>query len=428
MGKAAVIGAGITGLATAYWLSRHFSVDIYDKAEPGGLAGSLKIASDGYVEKFYHHFFLSDTHLRDLISELGLEGDVIGRQTKMGFNIGGKTYPFATPLDLLKFKPLTPYGKLMFGLTTAYLISLKDWKRLDGMTCREFYAKWRSGVVFEVVWKPLLKAKFGDAWDRIPMSWLWGRVSARGKSRTGATETLLYVKGGFKTLFDRLTGVLLQRGARIIRAAVDEISPSGEGLIVNGVKYDVVVYTGPNPVFPAVAGQIGKTEYFDKVREIDYQGVICALFILDKKLSDTYWLNVVSDGLPFSGVIEHTNFIEPSNYGGRHLAYAFNYVHRDAPLYMKQPDEIVEMYTQGLIRLFPHLGESDISEVHLSKEPYANTIYGLDYSITKPAYATPVKNLYLCNISQIYPEDRNLNNSVRIAREVAGAILGGERH
>jgi protoporphyrinogen oxidase len=241
MKRVAIIGAGITGLSAAYMLSDRYSVDVYERGEPGGLAGSLRLRGGGIIEKFYHHFFLSDEHLLKLISDLGLEGEIVSKETRMGFYIGDRIYPFATPLDLLRFKPLTLFQKAMFGITTLQLIYLRDWSRLEGINCERFFAKWRSKGVFEKVWKPLLLAKFGSAWDRIPMSWLWGRISARGKSRKQGAETLLYLRGGFKTLFDRLTDTLALRGVKIIGASVDRITPNGGRLEVNGTQYDSVV-------------------------------------------------------------------------------------------------------------------------------------------------------------------------------------------
>ncbi|MEZ4571278.1 MAG: hypothetical protein R2849_13315 [Thermomicrobiales bacterium] len=46
---------------------------------------------------------------------------------------------------------------------------------------------------------------------------------------------------------------------------------------------------------------------------------------LDRKLTDTYWLNIADPSLPFTVVVEHTNFIDPSEYDGNHYVYVNAY-------------------------------------------------------------------------------------------------------
>ena len=39
-----------------------------------------------------------------------------------------------------------------------------------------------------------------------------------------------------------------------------------------------------------------------------------------------YWMNMPKDQFPFLSLVEHTNFIEPSRYGGDHLIYCGDYL------------------------------------------------------------------------------------------------------
>ena len=47
----------------------------------------------------------------------------------------------------------------------------------------------------------------------------------------------------------------------------------------------------------------------------------------------------------------------------------------------------------------------------------------MNYSQRMPAHRTPIKNLYLANTTQIYPEDRGTNYSVRMGRQVARMVM-----
>jgi protoporphyrinogen oxidase len=53
---------------------------------------------------------------------------------------------------------------------------------------------------------------------------------------------------------------------------------------------------------------------------------LCPLLELDRSLSPYYWLNVGDRDMPFGGVIEQTNVLPPSTYGGRHVVDISSYV------------------------------------------------------------------------------------------------------
>jgi hypothetical protein len=53
----------------------------------------------------------------------------------------------------------------------------------------------------------------------------------------------------------------------------------------------------------------------------------------------------------------------------------------------------------------------------------AQPIIGVNYSQRIPDHRTPFRNLYLANTTQIYPEDRGTNYSVRMGRRVARLVL-----
>ena len=53
----------------------------------------------------------------------------------------------------------------------------------------------------------------------------------------------------------------------------------------------------------------------------------------------------------------------------------------------------------------------------------AQPIIGVNYSYRIPDIRTPTPNLYLANTTQIYPEDRGTNYSVRLGRQVARMVM-----
>ena len=77
------------------------------------------------------------------------------------------------------------------------------------------------------VWEPLLRAKFGDTWDKVSMGWLWARIHDR-------TSALGYLDGGFHQLYTALSARVEARGGVISYGApVRSIERGGRALQVS---------------------------------------------------------------------------------------------------------------------------------------------------------------------------------------------------
>ena len=62
-------------------------------------------------------------------------------------------------------------------------------------------------------------------------------------------------------------------------------------------------------------------------------------------------------------------------------------------------------------------------ERHLFREPAAQPVVGVGYRDRIPPLETGVPGLVLANTTQIFPEDRGTNYSVRLGEEAAHAVL-----
>ena len=154
-----------------------------------------------------------------------------------------------------------------------------------------------------------------------------------------------------------------------------------------------------------------------------YNGALCLILELNKSLSKYYWLNINDPGIPFGGVIEHTNFIPPSEYNGSHLVYFFNYLPETHPYFAMSKEELFDEYKNGILKIFPAFSEDWIKNSFVTKTGFATPVYFLDYSRNKPSYETPLKNLFMVNMTQIYPEDRNVSACIQIAREFCSKYM-----
>lgn len=106
MNSAAVIGAGITGLTAAYRLAKQgWQVTVFEAArEVGGLASGYRGGDwDWPLERFYHHLFASDSHMRGLVDEIGFGSRLFFRRPVTAQWWEGKTYPLDSPGAVLRF-------------------------------------------------------------------------------------------------------------------------------------------------------------------------------------------------------------------------------------------------------------------------------------------------------------------------------------
>jgi protoporphyrinogen oxidase len=174
-----------------------------------------------------------------------------------------------------------------------------------------------------------------------------------------------------------------------------------------------------------VAGHLLPDAYAAKLRSIEYYAALCLVLELDRPFSPYYWTNVADRDLPFIGLIEHTNFVEPERYGGRRFLYVSNYLPHGHELLGRSMDEVLDRYEPGLRRVNPGFERSWVRQSWLFREPAAQPIVTVGYKDRIPALQTGVPGLVLANTTQVYPEDRGTNYAVRLGEDAARAVLSG---
>ncbi|MDI6858847.1 MAG: NAD(P)/FAD-dependent oxidoreductase [Dehalococcoidia bacterium] len=432
-----IIGGGIAGLTAAYRLQQlGHQVAVYE-ARPflGGQAGTFEVGGER-LEVFYHHLFSSDTHVISLIEEMGLGERLSWRDSKVGFYYGGRVYDFVTPMDLLRFRPVSLVDRVRLGLVGLYLRRQKDWRRYEGVTAREWIRRWAGKRNYEVVWGPLLKGKFGSRADDVGMVWFWGKIFLRFASRGGGVaqkEKLGYLMGSFGLLTDELSRRLREGGARletgrpVEQIVVQDGRASGVRLAGGETApHDAVIATVPNGSFLQMAPFLPQS-YAALLRKVQYQWATCLVLALKESLSRIYWMNISDPEIPFVGAIEHTNYIEPSHYGGRRILYLSNYVEESSPVADMSIDEISAHYLPHLTKINPAFSPDWVTERWLFKDPAGQPVITTNYGSSIPDHRTPVPGLYLANTTQIYPEDRGLNYSVRLGENIARLVSDDQR-
>ena len=428
--RVVVIGAGFTGLAAAYQLARQgTNVTVVESdSGVGGLAGSFEVGGE-LLEKFYHHWFTSDSHIVQLIKELGTEERIAYRPTTTGVYVSNSLFKLSGPLDVLRFTPLRLSDRIRLGMLVLRARAIKDWRRLETLTAEEWLLRSGCSEVYRVVWEPLLRNKFGPYASHVSAVWLWNKLRLRGGSRNKkGGEVLAYYRGGFGALAERIAAEIDATGGEIRR------NVSATGLIVEAgrvrgvctsqgnIAADAVIASTALPVVAGLAKEHVPPSYVEQLQRIQYLANICLVLELDRRLSQIYWLNVSEPGFPFVGVIEHTNLESPKTYGGRHIVYLSKYLSRDDPLYQMDERSVMQYCVPHLQRIFPRFEQNWIRAYHLWRAPYAQPVVVRGYGALVPQAETPIPGVYIASMAQIYPEDRGTNYAVRDGRAIAGKV------
>jgi protoporphyrinogen oxidase len=429
-----IIGGGYAGLTAAYELQkRGHAVTVFEKYGTwGGQAATLPLQGTR-IEYFYHHLFGSDTHILGLMDELGLGDQLHWIESKVGVYSEGHIYNFVTPFDLISFKPLSLINRVKMGLMYLYLGRVNDWRSLEQITAREWILRYLGEEIYEKFWGALLRGKFGDRADQVSMTWLWGKIKVRGSSRQGATakEKLAYPVGSFEiitqALVDRLQagGADLRLGQEVTGMTTDPDDPQRvTGIITKkeSLPFDVVIATVPGYSFLEIAPPTLDKGYADLLRSVPYQAAVVLLLTSKQSLSHIYWLNIADRTMPYVGVIEHTNYVPPSEYQGRHLIYVSNYLERDNPIYSMKANELFDLYEPHLQRINPAFDASWIEKKIVLRAEAGQPLITCNYSQRIPDHRSPIKGLYLANTLQIYPEDRGTNYSVRLGKTISRIV------
>jgi protoporphyrinogen oxidase len=191
--------------------------------------------------------------------------------------------------------------------------------------------------------------------------------------------------------------------------------------------FDAVVSTSPLIQFQAMTRSLGLDPAIAGLK-LDYQGVVSAVFLLEKPLSRYYWMPVVDSGATCQGVIEMSNLVPLDRSQGLFVTYVVNYTHRDSALFKKPDAEILDIYRRDLAALFPDAGRT-IKDAFLFRAPFVEPIWTLGYQKVCPPTSVIPGRLYMACTAQVYPNVNSWNSCCEVvermipalAREIAAA-------
>ena len=459
----AIIGSGFLGLTLALRLAEQGNrVTVYESApEIGGLASAWQIG-DVVWDKHYHVTLLSDSYTRSIVEEIGLKDEFEWVETKTGFYTDGKLVSMSNTLEFLRFPPLDLISKLRLGAAIFYASRVKDWKALEKISVEDWLTKLSGRKTFEKMWKPLLKAKLGEAYKETSAAFIWATIQRMYAARNAGLkrEMFGYVRGGYARVLEKFGEHLQEKGVEIrLNSRVENIQKLSDGKIKifnaktqrredakketypqididthklkmretvavadkitedrrpkTEDRFDQVILTCPSNVAAKILPQLTEKEKA-KHENIKYQGIVCASVLLKKSLSDFYVTNI-TDETPFTGIIEMSALVDKKEFGGNALVYLPKYVAPDDELFEKTDAEIEEIFLSALEKIYSHFKREDVVEFKISRVRQVFPLPTLDYSANVPTVKTSLENVYIVNSAQITNGTLNVNETVQLA-------------
>jgi protoporphyrinogen oxidase len=427
-----IVGGGFLGMTLAHRLVQQGKrVALFEGADHlGGLASAWRI-DDVVWDRHYHVTLLSDTYLRSLLAELGLEKEMQWVETRTGFYTDGKLYSMSNTPEFLRFPPLGLLDKLRLGATIFYASMIKDWKRLERIPVADWLRRWSGRHTFEKIWLPLLRAKLGQNYKKASAAFIWAIIARMyAARRTGLKKEMFgYVPGGYARILERFGELLAEENVSVrLRHRAKQVGPASGGRVFiefeNGGRelVDQVVVTAAAPYAARVCPGLSEDER-TRLNGIQYQGIICASLLLQKPLANFYVTNITDSWVPFTAVIEMSALVDRKHFGGNTLVYLPKYLTPDDPAFSLSDQEVEQMFVGALLRMYPHLDRSDVLGFRVSRVRYVLAISTLDYSEHLPPMKTSIPGLHIVNSAHIVNGTLNVNETIQLAEKAAAELL-----
>ena len=424
MHQVAILGGGPMGLSVAYHLAKRGlrPLVLERDAELGGMSASFDF--DGVrLERYYHFINLPDHDLFALLRELGMEQEMRWVDTKMGFFRNGRLHPWGNPLALLAFDDVSLLTRLRYGCHAFSCKFITDLLELDDTPASDWIRRWEGNEGYNVLWRTLFEKKFFELADPLSAAWIASRVRRVANSRKSLMrEQLGYLEGGSEGLVLRLASEITRMGGEIRTACpVEQVVQTGDTFeltLQHGepVTAEAVVSTLPLPYVPSIMPFLPST-YADRVRQVRNIGVACALFRLAKPVTQNFWLNVDMPDCDVPGIIEYSN-LRPMN--AAHVYVPF-YMPPTHPNWMADDATLLAKARSYLAAINPEAAATE-QAARLFRYEYAQPVCPPGFRKVLPPYSPGIKNLLIADTTHSFPEDRSIQESVRIGKELADEL------
>lgn len=423
----AVIGAGALGVTLALQLARRGQhVTVYEAGDVlGGLAAPWQLG-DITWDRHYHVTLLSDARTRAMYSAAGIHDDELRWvETKTGYyGTDHVLRSVSNAVEFLKLPGLSPIDKVRLGATIVGGSRIRNGRRMERLTVERWLRRWSGKSAFETFWKPLLRAKLGDAYSKASAAFIWATIQRLyAARRTGLKKEMFgYVSGGYSRVFAAFSATLADAGVRVrLSTPVQQVARVGEHLeVVTGEgteRFDRVVVTTNAPLAARLCPDLVTGER-ERLQRVEYLGIVCVSLLLEQPLSPYYLTYITEPSTPFTAVVEMTAFIDPAEVGGKSLVYLPKYLAASDPLFQADDAEVVATFLPFLQQMYPSFDPSQVVAARVSKVAQVFAVPTLNYSDDAPTIATSVPGLFLAGSAHLPFSTLNVNDTLSLVDAV----------
>ncbi|KKI52529.1 Protoporphyrinogen IX oxidase, aerobic, HemY [Staphylococcus equorum subsp. equorum] len=318
----AIIGAGITGLSSAYFIKKQrpdIDVTIYEASNRAG--GKIQTyRTEGYTIELGPESYLGRKQIMtDIAKEIGLENDLITNQTGQSFIYAkNKLFPIpggsilGVPTDIkpfLKTKLISPTGKLTAGLD----LFKKSIEMNHDISVGSFFRQRLGDEVLENLIEPLMGGIYGTNIDDLSLMSTFPEFKQREEQFGSLIKGMRYEKeqrqkqrqlypgapkGQFKqfrhglsSFIEALTKYVLNLGVKIeFNTPIQDIIVAQKSyeIVTSETKteYDGVLVATPHQTFMQWFGNDPSFDYFNTMNSTTVATVVLAFD--EENIENTY--------------------------------------------------------------------------------------------------------------------------------------------
>ena len=429
----AVVGGGMLGMTAALALAKrnNYRVTLLEKNDMLGGLSTYFSYENASIDKYYHVILPQDTALLELFSDINISKNLYWVKTRSGFFGDNRLASLSSVLDFATFPFLNPWHKLRLVTGILYSVTLKNSDILDTVPVTEWLKKIFGTGVYESIWLPLLKSKLGTAYNKASASFIWSTIRRLyGARESGKKEEKMgYIKGGYRSVLnefeDSLTksGVIIKKKHDVSKIDPDNMKISYRSGGDKPETYDSILLTVPSPIVEQLIDVSQSSPVMNDILDTHYLGLVCVVILLRRSLSSYYVINLLDQELPFTGVIESTNIVQPSHVGGYHVVYLPKYMPTEELSGVGNDEEIIRTYLAGLKKIFKDLEDNDIIKCFVFREKFIQPVQTPGYCKKSFSFNTAYENIFIANSAMLFNTTLNNNAIVILGKKAADAVI-----
>lgn len=288
MKKVAIIGAGVSGLSTAHFLSERYEVTVFEKeSRPGGLIKCRRVNGSLFHTCGGHVFNSKRQDVLDWFWSKFVRDDEFSKadRNSVVFMEGGEEIPYPIENHMYMFDQETQKRFI------ADLVIMAKNEDLEFHNFGEFLKGRFGATLYSMYFQPYNEKVWRRDLKHVPLSWLEGKLPMptvaemifnninHVKEKAFVHATFWYEKeNGSQYIADKLADGLNIK----YNADVDQIQKIGDKWEILGEQFDTVVFCGNIKDMVKIIRGVDLSAYVSEIGALEFHGTTAVFCEIDK--------------------------------------------------------------------------------------------------------------------------------------------------